>query len=426
MRVENNLSGMSALDPLSAKTSERSEGSGDASVPPGLNDLVFGRFRRALLEMRDRWLFQERSRSPLPTISTDLEWATLLSPGAQTNPSSAKPRHSVRTAQHVAKAFPVAPAVYDWRLASQTVCTVDPCAFTGRSPARPAESTLHCHIPVAFCVRRGCADKRADLCASTRRADAYEPPVARIDPNLKRVGIRPERDRSDEARDARASRRERARSLARETGKRHAARPPTGADGASGGKRPKCASRTETENWGRNPASFEDKRVLETSTDARQAPPPPRVPRARVRSPRSLSFDDALLGLERNARAHGEKTHSHLPYGLRKRDPARALSSNSHACGATCADGWGDVELSFPIAKTRADEWCASAVEPPAFNARGELPAEGLRVDSNAEDRFSPAIQEPNFSASAEPAGSLGLAAAALDPLDWTIKSHIA
>ena len=64
---------MVPLDPWSAVSGERSEGSDDASAPPGVNDIVFGRFRRAFLEMRDRFLLQERSPSPHPTtISADL------------------------------------------------------------------------------------------------------------------------------------------------------------------------------------------------------------------------------------------------------------------------------------------------------------------------------------------------------------------
>ena len=301
---------MVPLDPWSAVSGERSEGSDDASAPPGVNDIVFGRFRRAFLEMRDRFLLQERSPSPHPTtISADLGTAARRA-GALLTSAAAATSHdsSVATSlRHVPEAIPVAasvPAVADPRVTYQTASTLEPrAAFVGHFPAASRESR-------------------------PRSADGYEPPqpVARlawVDPILKQTTGARSSARESRSADARASqtrpanetetprsrraslRNERGRSPARGTPRgspRRADRSPSGEHGAGGGKRAKLSrvssDGTETGNRGGSPArSGRDGRVLEMVAERRRSSPPP-LPLVPVNTPRGASFDETRWCLE--------------------------------------------------------------------------------------------------------------------------------
>lgn len=158
---------MLPFDPRSAVSGERSEGSDDASEPHGVGDIVFGRFRRAFLEMCARSVLRTASRLSCPT-ETHLDVAPLLNAGALLNRVAAfdvaTSRDSVATAAPVSVALlPVAPAIDDSRVAHATGrISLDSGIGARAVPALARVSSASVEslrdfppIPVAMHVRRG-------------------------------------------------------------------------------------------------------------------------------------------------------------------------------------------------------------------------------------------------------------------------------
>ena len=147
------------FDPRSAVFGERSEGSDDASEAHGVDGIVFGRFRRAILEMRARSVL----RTPSCPMATILDVAPLLNAGALLARLAgvATSRDSVATAAPVSVGLlPVAPAIDDPRVAHATGISPDSVGARAvpalaRIRSASVESLPPAPIPVAIPVRRG-------------------------------------------------------------------------------------------------------------------------------------------------------------------------------------------------------------------------------------------------------------------------------
>ena len=146
------------FDPRSAVSGERSEGSDDASEAHGVDGIVFGRFRRAILEMRARSVL----RTPSCPTATILDVAPLLNAGVLLARLAgvATSRDSVATAAPVSVGLlPVAPAIGDPRVAHATGISPDSVgaravAALARACSASVESLPPAPIPVAIPVRR--------------------------------------------------------------------------------------------------------------------------------------------------------------------------------------------------------------------------------------------------------------------------------
>ena len=429
------------FDPRSAVSGERSEGSDDASEPHGVGDFVFGRFRRAVLEMRARSVLRTASRLSCPT-ETHLDVAPLLNAGALLNrvAAVATSRDSVATAAPVSVALlPVAPAIDDPRVAHATGISLDSGIGARAVPALARVSSASVEslppppIPVAIHMRRGNGVAGPRVTRGNMRAPPALAPLARLwdpKPDHPARETRPsaaERDSAARAgflagrlaaRDVRASRVESHLRPAR--GMKRAASASTIDGGAKdvvngGGKlersNPKSArlpgvsepfSGTSlgprgTKGRGTPALSLSDpdeqkvssSETLEADGGGREPSPAPRVSPWNLRG---ASLDTSRWRLDETVIERGRGGHEHIetnvPHLTRSElDAMRVLSSRG-------------VDAQDTSEAPRAAAWRETAIAPPSRRPRPSLPRpsepmEPLGAERNAQARAFGASGDP-------------------------------
>ena len=485
VRMLNFTSIMLPFDPRSADSGERSEGSDGATAPHGVEDMVCGQFRRAILERRAaRALLREQPPSLCPTTVAHLARETLLRLGAPA-------RDSVAAAAPFARALPVASvvrAVTDPRVAYTTsestglhrlhrLCNpVDSSAlpvaraFVGQDARSVSvESRPQTPIPEAIPACHENTNPRP----LGRRADSHESPAfapfARVDPSPGLAATLPESGRSSEARDrarpanvttarrpdrgdgtaardARVSRRAVLRSR-----DEHDRSPTPGTKrgvslsersaSANGRKRAKSASEPGTgsvfvpgDSLRSNSFRSEPSEPSALAEDAGRTPSQLRVP---VCNLRGASFDRSRWLLDEGARVRPEDALLCVPDALRtSRDFLHFISSQGVGAQNT-SDGkasrgpvWADVRLSRDARDAREE-----ATD--AFGERGKMSVDdAFPAGGSWEDRSSPERRLRSGvcgvgdigenTASAEPAGSRAFAVADPDPDDWLFAKDFA
>ena len=443
------------FDPRSAVSGERSEGSDDASEAHGVDGIVFGRFRRAILEMRARSVLRTAS-CPTATI---LDVAPLLNAGALLARLAgvATSRDSVATAAPVSVGLlPVAPAIGDPRVAHATGISPDSVgaravAALARIRSASVESLPPAPIPVAIPVRRGNDVAGPRVTRGNLRAPPAVAPLARQwDP-------KPDHP-ARETRPSAAERDSAARfdsHLRPARGMKRVASAPT-IDGCAkdvvngGGKGAKRKSArlkrvSDPISWtslgprgtkGRGtPAlslSDPDEKIMsssETLEDDGGGREPSQAPRVPPQNLRGASFDESRWRLDETVieRGRGGQELANLPHLTRSEFDAmmRVLSS-------------GGVDAQDTSEAARAAAWCETPIAPSSRRPRPSLavsePMDPLGAERNAPGTAFGASGDPpapangwflDTSVDPPPVRADGDAGAP-DPDDWIVFGDLA
>jgi len=443
------------FDPRSAVSGERSEGSDDASEAHGVDGIVFGRFRRAILEMRARSVLRTAS-CPTATI---LDVAPLLNAGALLARLAgvATSRDSVATAAPVSVGLlPVAPAIGDPRVAHATGISPDSVgaravAALARIRSASVESLPPAPIPVAIPVRRGNDVAGPRVTRGNLRAPPAVAPLARQwDP-------KPDHP-ARETRPSAAERDSAARfdsHLRPARGMKRVASAPT-IDGCAkdvvngGGKGAKRKSArlkrvSDPISWtslgprgtkGRGtPAlslSDPDEKIMsssETLEDDGGGREPSQAPRVPPQNLRGASFDESRWRLDETVieRGRGGQELANLPHLTRSEFDAmmRVLSS-------------GGVDAQDTSEAARAAAWCQTPIAPSSRRPRPSLavsePMDPLGAERNAPGTAFGASGDPpapangwflDTSVDPPPVRADGDAGAP-DPDDWIVFGDLA
>ena len=453
------------FDPRSAVFGERSEGSDDASEAHGVDGIVFGRFRRAILEMRARSVL----RTPSCPMATILDVAPLLNAGALLARLAgvATSRDSVATAAPVSVGLlPVAPAIDDPRVAHATGISPDSVGARAvpalaRIRSASGESLPPAPIPVAIPVRRGNDVAGPRVTRGNLRAPPAVAPLARQwDP-------KPDHP-ARETRPSAAERDSAARfdsNLRPARGMKRVASAPT-IDGCAkdvvngGGKGAKSTPKSvrlksvsDPISWtslgprgtkGRGtPAlslSYPDEKMMsssETLEDDGGGREPSQAPRVPPQNLRGASFDESRWRLDETVieRGRGGQELANLPRLTRSEFDAimRVLSSGGvdaqDTSEAARAAAWCETPITPSSRRPRPSLAVSEPMDPlgaernapgTAFGASGDppAPANGWFLDTSVDP--PPVRAEGDAGAPAEPAGARAYAVAP-DPDDWNV-----
>jgi hypothetical protein len=460
---------MKRFDPRSAVSGERSEGSDDASEAHGVDGIVFGRFRRAILEMRARSVL----RTPSCPTATILDVAPLLNAGALLARLAgvATSRDSVATAAPVSVGLlPVAPAIDDPRVAHATGISPDSVgaravAALARVRSASVESLPPAPIPVAIPVRRGNDVAGPRVTRGNLRAPPAVAPLARQwDP-------KPDHP-ARETRPLAAERDSAARidsHLRPARGMKRVASAPT-IDGCAkdvvngGGKGAKSTPKSARLKSVSDPISLRslgprgtkgrgttalslsdpDEKTVSSSEpleDDRGGREPSQAPRVPPRNLRGASFDESRWRFDETVieRGRGGQELANFPHLTRSEFDAmmRVLSSSVDAQAtseAARAAAWCETPIAPSSRRPRPSLAVSEPMDPlgaernapgTAFGASGDppAPANGWFLDTSVDP--PPVRADGDAGAPAEPAGARAYAVAP-DPDDWIVFGDLA